>query len=114
MTEDYLIYSDSNGRVKIFSIEDNCSCIGDYKFDNIIKKIYINDIGTKYICIDELRKVYVYSPINETILQLYDNLPGDFSRALLDKTDPNVFIEVNKSNNIVYSFNLILNSLNGP
>ena len=38
MTEDYLIYSYSNGRVKIFSIKDNCSCIGNYAFDNIIKK----------------------------------------------------------------------------
>ena len=114
MTEDYLIYSDSNSRVKIFSIEDNCSCIGDYKFDHIIKKIYPNEIGTKYICIDELGKVFVYSPVNETVLQLYDNLPNDFNRALWDRVDPNVFVGINKSNNIVYSFNLILNSLNGP
>ena len=114
MTEDYLIYSDSNGRVKIFSIEDNCSCIGDYKFDNIIKKIYPNDTGTKYICIDALGKVFVYSPVNETVLALYDELPTDFNRALWDKEDPNVFIGINKSNNIVYSFILILNSLKGP
>ena len=114
MTDEYLIYSDSNGRVKIFSIADNCNCLGDYKFDNIIKKIYPNDSGTKYICIDELGKVFVYSPVNETILQLYDNLPGDFNRALWDKLDPNVFVGINKSNNLVYSFNLILNSLNGP
>ena len=114
MTDDYLIYSDSNGRVKIFSIEDNCSCIGDYKFDHIIKKIYPNDNGTKYICIDELGSVFVYSPVNETVLQLYDKLPGDFNRALWDKIDQNVFIGINKSNNMVYSFNLILNSLNGP
>ena len=112
MTEDYLIYSDSNGRVKIFSIEDNCSCIGDYKFDHIIKKIYPNDSGTKYICIDELGNVFVYSPVNETVLQLYDKL--DFNRALWDKEDPNVFVGINKSNSIAYSFNLVLNSLNGP
>ena len=114
MTEDYFIYSDSNGRVRIFSITENCSCIGDYKFDHIIKKIYPNDNGTKYICIDELGKVFVYSPVNETVLQLYDNLPGDFHRALWDKEDPNVFVGINKANNLVYSFNLILNSLNGP
>ena len=31
MTEDYLIYSDSNGRIKIYSIFDNCLSIGDYR-----------------------------------------------------------------------------------
>ena len=32
MTDDYFIYSDSNGRVKIFSIENNCNNIADYTF----------------------------------------------------------------------------------
>ena len=114
MTDDYLIYSDSNGRVKIFSIENNCNCIADYKFDKIIKKIYPNLSGTKYICIDELGKIYVYSPVNETVLQLYDELPGDFNRAIWDNENPNVFIGINKSNTTAYTFNIILNSLNGP
>ena len=114
MTDDYLVYSDSNGRVKIFSIDNNCTCIADYKFDKIIKKIYPNNSGTKYICIDELGKVFVYSPVNETVLTLYDELPSDFNRAIWDGENSNIFIGINKSNSTVYTFNLILNSLNGP
>ena len=114
MTDDYFIYSDSNGRVKVFPIDNNCNCIADYKFDKIIKKIYPNNSGTKYICIDELGKIYVYSPVNETVLQLYDTLPGDFNRAIWDNEDSNVFIGINKSNTTAYTFNIILNSLNGP
>ena len=113
MTDDYLVYSDSNGRVKIFSIVNNCTNIADYKFDNIVKKIFPNDIGTKFICIDELGKVFVYSPVNETVLQLYDEI-NDFNRAIWDSDDPDVFIGITRSNTTVYTFNIILNSLNGP
>jgi drug/metabolite transporter (DMT)-like permease len=60
----------------------------------ILTKIYPNDTGTKYICIDALGKVFVYSPVNETVLALYDELPTDFNRALWDKEDPNVFIGI--------------------
>ena len=70
MTEDYLIYSDSNGRIKIYSIFDNCLSIGDYKFENPIKKIFPNKPGTKYLCIDEIGHGFLYNPINESILPL--------------------------------------------
>ena len=103
-----------NRRVKIFSIDNNCNCIADCKFDKIIKKLYPNNSGTKYICIDELGKVFVYSPVNETVLTLYDELPSDFNRAIWDGENPNIFIGINKSNSAIYTFNLILNSLNGP
>ena len=114
MTDDYLIYSDSKCHVKIFAIAGNCNIVGDYKFDHVIKKIFPNDNGTKYICIDELGKVLVYSPVTETVLQIYDELPGNFNRAIWDKDDPNVFIGIDNTNTKVYSFNLILNSLQGP
>ena len=54
MTEDYLIYSDSNGRIIIYSIFDNCLSIGDYKFENPIKKIFPNKPGTKYYVLMKL------------------------------------------------------------
>ena len=114
MTDDYLVYSDSSCHVRIFSIVDNCSIVSDYKFDHIIKKIFPNDNGTKYICIDELGKVFVYSPVTETVLQIYDELPGNFDRAIWDKEDPNVFIGIDNTNTKIYSFYLILNSLQGP
>ena len=67
-TYDYLIYNDSDVGVKLFSIENNYNRIADYKFDKIIKKICPGLGGTKYIYINELGKIYVYSPVNETIL----------------------------------------------
>jgi len=67
-----------------------------FLIDKIIKKIYPNNSGTKYICIDELGKVFVYSPVNETVLTLYDELPSDFNRAIWDGENPNIFIGINK------------------
>ena len=112
MTEDYLIYSDSNGRVKIYSIFDNCLSIGDYKFENPIKKIFPNKPGTKYLCIDEIGHGFLYNPINESILPLDNDI--ELNRVIWDQEDNHFFVGITNGNSKVYSFYIILNSLQGP
>ena len=34
MNENFLIYSDSNGRVKMYAIKENLGFVWEYKFDN--------------------------------------------------------------------------------
>ena len=84
------------------------------KTRHLIYIINILLVKIQDICIDELGKVFVYSPVNETVLTLYDELPTDFNRANQDNENQNIFIGINKANNSAYTFNLILNSLNGP
>jgi len=51
------------------------------KTRHLIYIINILLVKIQDICIDELGKVFVYSPVNETVLTLYDELPTDFNRA---------------------------------
>ena len=109
MTEDYLIYSDSNGRIKIYSIFYNCLSISDYKFENPIKKIFP---GTKYLCIVEIGHGFLYNPINKSILPLYNDI--ELNRVIWVQEDNNFFVGITNGNSKVYSFYIILNSLQEP
>lgn len=42
ITEEFLIYSDSNNKVKMYQINENCSNVSDIKFDNQIKKVFLS------------------------------------------------------------------------
>ena len=39
LTEEFLIYSDSNNKVKMYQISENCANVSEYRFDNPIKKV---------------------------------------------------------------------------
>jgi hypothetical protein len=39
LTDEFLIYSDSNNKVKMYQITENCANVSEYKFDNPIKKV---------------------------------------------------------------------------
>ena len=112
MTEDFLAYSDSNNRVKIYAIKSNCANISDYKFDNPIRKIFPNKTGTKYVCIDNLGKGFLYNPINELVIPM-DN-ESELTNIIWDQEDSNLFVGVNKGNTTIYTFYIIHNSLQGP
>lgn len=95
LTDNFLIYSDSNSKVKVYSIMDNCANVSDYRFDNPIKKIYPNVNGTKFICVDNLGKGYLYNPVNESIISL--NNDQEITNILWDNTDQNIFAAIMKS-----------------
>lgn len=99
ITDNFLIYSDSNNRIKIFNFADNYGIVSDYRFPNIIKKIFVNVDGTKIICIDNLGKACLYNPVNESNIQL--NNENEYVSASWDIKDPNIFIVLSR-NNIVF------------
>ncbi len=96
LTENLIIYSDSNNKVKVFNITDNCANIGDFRFDNPIKKIFPNPSGTKYLCIDNLGKGFLYNPINESIINL--NNEFEFLNIIWDSQDANTFAAYTRTN----------------
>jgi len=111
LTENLIIYSDSNNKLKIYAIRDNYANICDYKFENPIKKIFQNELGTKYICIDNLGKGYLYNPIKDACLPL--NNQNEITGILWDNGDPNTFVTVLK-NNSINAYIFVENSLEGP
>ena len=112
MNENFLIYSDSNGRVKMYAIKENLGFVWEYKFDNNIRSIFPNKSGTKYLCVDNLGKGFVYNPIARNVLPL-DN-EEELNRIIWDQEDQNLFIGSNKSNTILFSYSIVSNSIQGP
>ena len=112
MNENFLIYSDSNGRVKMYAIKENLGIVWEYKFDNNIRSIFPNKTGTKYLCIDNLGKGFVYNPIARNVIPL-DN-EDELNKIIWDQEDQNIFIGTNKDNTILYSYCIVNNSLQGP
>lgn len=105
LTENFIIYSDSNNKVKVYHINDNCANVGDFKFDNPIKKIFPNINGTKFVCIDNLGKGYLYNPVNESLIHL--NNENELINILWDYNDANVFATVSRQNIVYYLFNIL-------
>lgn len=107
ITENLIIYSDSNNKVKVFNIIDNCANIGEYRFDNPIKKIFPNQNGTKYLCIDNLGKGFLYNPITESIITI--NNEFEFLNIIWDAQDANTFAAYTKSNQVKLIFFILEN-----
>ena len=112
MNNDFLIYSDSNGRVKMYSIRENLGFVWENKFENDIRSIFPNKTGTKYLCIDKLGKGFVFNPIARNVMPL-DN-EEELNKIIWDSEDQNIFIGTNKSNTILYSYCIVNHSLQGP
>jgi WD repeat-containing protein 19 len=110
LTDNFLIYSDSNHKLKIYAIKDNYANICDYKFENPIKKIFPNNTGTKYICVDNIGKGYLFDPIKESCISLLNQ--NEITSILWDTGDQNTFISLLK-NNSIQVFVFIENSLDG-
>ena len=100
LTENLIVYSDSNNKVKVYNIADNCANIGEYKFDNPIKKIFPNQNGTKYLCVDNLGKGFLYNPITETIINM--NNEFEFFNIIWDSQDLNTFAAYSRNNQVNY------------
>jgi WD repeat-containing protein 19 len=96
LTDHFLVYSDSNGKVKIFSISENCANISDYKFENPIKKIFPNTKGTKFVCIDNMNKGFLYNPVIETCHNLNNEL--EIQSVIWDYSDENIFVTITAGN----------------
>lgn len=111
MTDDFLAYSDSNNRVKIYAIKEKCANVGDCHFDNPIKKIFPNKTGTKYACIDNLGKIFLYYPIHESIVPVDNDV--ELHSVIWDQEDANVFVGVTRDNSELYTFYIVQNSLHG-
>jgi WD repeat-containing protein 19 len=111
LTDNFIVYSDSNYKLKIYAIKDNYANIAEHKFENPIKKIFPNHLGTKYICIDNLGNGFLYNPIKEISLSL--NNQNEITNILWDNFDNNTFISVLK-NNCVQAFIYVETSLEGP
>ncbi len=98
LTENLIIYSDSNNKVKVYNIVDNCANISEFRFDNPIKKIFPNQNGTKYLCIDNLGKGFLYNPINESVIAI--NNEFEFLNIIWDSQDTNTFAAYTRSNQV--------------
>jgi WD repeat-containing protein 19 len=111
LTEEFLIYTDSTNRVRTFQITQTSSpCVAEYKFENKIKKIYPNEIGTKIICIDNYGKAYYYSPINEKVIPLKND--SEYLNVIWDYQDNNLFVCLTNSG-LLYVFYVFEDSLEG-
>jgi WD repeat-containing protein 19 len=110
LTENFLIYSDSNQKVKVYSIKDNCANVSDFKFDNPIKKIFPNTNGTKFLCVDNLGKGYMYNPVDESCIPLNNDL--EILNVLWDYSDENILATIMRGN-VINSYILIQSSLEG-
>jgi WD repeat-containing protein 19 len=111
LTDNFIIYSDSNNKVKIYNIIDNCANIGEFRFDNPIKKIFPNPNGTKYLCIDNLGKAFLYNPITETVIKI--NNEFEYLNIIWDSSDVNTFAAYTRTSHI-YTYHIIESSLEGP
>lgn len=98
LTDNLIIYSDSNNKVKVYNIIDNCANIGEFRFDNPIKKIFPNQNGTKYLCIDNLGKGFLYNPINESVISI--NNEFEFLNIIWDTQDSNTFAAYTRTNQV--------------
>jgi WD repeat-containing protein 19 len=98
LTDNFLIYSDSNNKIKVYHLKENCANICDFKFDHPIRKIFPNTTGTRFICMDSLGKGFAFSPVIENYTPLNNEV--ELANVLWDHTDPYIFATVSKANTV--------------
>jgi hypothetical protein len=110
LTESFLIYSDSNNKVKIYILKENCANVNDFKFENQIKKILPNINGTKFICIDNLGKGFLFNPVNDSYIPINNSI--EIQSVIWDVNDLNVFAAI-MNNSTVNTFVFLESNLEG-
>lgn len=110
LTEEFLIMSDTAGKLKYYLIDEN-QVISEYSPENPIEKIFPNKSGTKCICIDNTGCGYLYNPVDDSIA-LIPNFSASVTQALWDITNPNMFVTYDKGKMNTYLY--MQTSLDGP
>jgi WD repeat-containing protein 19 len=110
LTEQFLVYSDSNNRVRVYILKENCANINDFKFENQIKKIFPNLNGTKFVCVDNLGKGFLFNPVNDTYIPINNTV--EIQTIIWDVSDANIFAVV-LSNFTVNTFVFLESNMEG-
>jgi WD repeat-containing protein 19 len=92
----FLIYAQSNGRLKYFSLLDSTD-VNEYKHDHGIKKCFPNQEGTRVVLIDVTGAAWLYNPVNDDSIRIQD-FPISAERVMWDTVDPTVFVASDQSN----------------
>nr|XP_012136574.1 PREDICTED: WD repeat-containing protein 19 isoform X4 [Megachile rotundata] len=104
LSTDFLIYGSDMGHIIFFCLEVFNQCM-EYVHNNSIKEIYLDANGTQLCFIDNKLDVYVYNPMQETILQIPD-CPDCIQGIIWDQNilERNIFAAYNKNIVSMYIF----------
>ncbi|XP_054000054.1 WD repeat-containing protein 19 [Hylaeus anthracinus] len=104
LSTDFFIYASDMGHIIYFCLEVFNQCT-EYIHNTGIKEIYLDANGTQLCFIDNKSDAYVYSPMQEIVLQIPD-CPDYIQGIIWDQNilERNIFAVYNKSIIVTYIF----------
>lgn len=104
LTNDFLIYGNEGGQIKYFFLED-WLYVNEYRHVVAPRKLYPDTTGTRLVFIDEKSDGFIYSPVNDSCLEIL-RFPPAVKGVLWDELllDKGVFCAYDEEKVFIYSY----------